>query len=38
MVEYERIWKNMGEYGGIWGGTFGPNGGVGDSGKLWETL
>lgn len=35
--EYERIWGNMEEYGGIWEGTFGPKEVAGDSGKLWET-
>lgn len=33
MGEYERIWKNMEEYGGIWEGTFGPKEVVWDSGK-----
>ena len=28
----------MGEYGGIWEGTFGPKEVAGDSGKLWETM
>ena len=38
MWEYERIWKNMEEYGGIWEGTFGPKKVAGDSGKLCETM
>ena len=38
MWEYERIWKNMEEYGGIWEGTFGPKKVAGDSGRLCETM
>lgn len=29
---------NMGNYGRIWEGAFGPKEVAGDSGKLWETL